>query len=90
MDSPVQPRVRTAPTPAVPNTPSHMNMQRVKREPTDPPGLRRGLAVLVTWSDGRKYPGALERIEGGQCLITFPDGQQRWLERGLVEFVKTP
>lgn len=88
MDSPVQPRVRTAPTPAL-NTPSHMNMPRVQREVTSEPLGRRGLAVLVTWSDGRKYSGALERIEGGQCLVTFPDGQQRWLERSLVEFVKS-
>ena len=87
MDSPALPRIRTAPQPA---TPSVSNMPRVKRDPTDPPNAtnRRGVAVVVTWFDGRKYAGTLERIEGGQCLILFQDGQQRWLERALVEFVK--
>jgi len=88
MDAPIMPRVRTAPTPATPATPSLMQMPRVKREATDPPGMRRGLAVMVTWADGNKYPGALERIESGQCLVTFQDGQQRWIERAHVEFVK--
>lgn len=88
MDSPAAPPIRAAATPA--STPSLSNMPRVRRESTDSPigTNRRGVAVSVTWFDGRKYAGTLERIEGGQCLILFQDGQQRWIERAQVEFIK--
>lgn len=41
-----------------------------------PPGSR----VLVTWSDGRRYPGVVHQLSGTAHLVVFPDGQQHWVE----------
>lgn len=39
-----------------------------------------GSRVLVTWSDGNRYPGTVHQISGTSHLIVFPDGQQHWVE----------
>jgi hypothetical protein len=39
-----------------------------------------GGRVLVLWADGNRYPGVVQQVAPGQCLIVFPDGQQRWVE----------
>jgi hypothetical protein len=39
-----------------------------------------GAQVLVQWADGNRYPGIVQQIAPGQCLIVFPDGQQRWVD----------
>jgi hypothetical protein len=36
--------------------------------------------VLVQWADGNRYPGFVQQVAPGYCLIVFPDGQQRWVE----------
>jgi hypothetical protein len=39
-----------------------------------------GARVLVTWSNGQRYPATVTQATGTQCLVVFPDGQQRWVE----------
>jgi hypothetical protein len=39
-----------------------------------------GGRVLVLWADGNRYPGMVHQVAQGQCLVVFPDGQQRWVE----------
>jgi hypothetical protein len=34
----------------------------------------------VQWADGNRYPGTVQQAGNGQCLVVFPDGQQRWVE----------
>jgi hypothetical protein len=47
--------------------------------PYVPPFVAGG-RVLVQWADGNRYPGLVQQVAQGQCLIVFPDGQQRWVE----------
>jgi hypothetical protein len=47
--------------------------------PYGPPFVAGG-RVLVLWADGNRYPGIVHQVAPGQCLIVFPDGQQRWVE----------
>jgi hypothetical protein len=46
-----------------------------------------GAHVLVQWADGNRYPGIVQQIAPGQCLIVFPDGQQRWVDN---QFLSSP
>jgi hypothetical protein len=39
-----------------------------------------GSQVLVQWADGNRYPGIVQQIAPGQCLVVFTDGQQRWVD----------
>jgi hypothetical protein len=34
----------------------------------------------VQWADGNRYPATVQQAGQGQCLVVFPDGQQRWVE----------
>lgn len=43
-----------------------------------------GSSVLVLWSDGQRYPGAVVQSAQGQHLVAFPDGRQVWV---LAEYV---
>jgi len=43
-----------------------------------------GTHVLVQWADGNRYPGIVQQIAPGQCLIVFPDGQQRWVDNQFL------
>ncbi len=43
--------------------------------PVFPPGA----AVLVTWSDGNRYPATVAQVAQGQYLCAFPNGQQQWV-----------
>jgi len=38
------------------------------------------MRVLVLWSDGNRYPGIVTHVNDRHCLISFGDGQQRWVE----------
>jgi hypothetical protein len=38
-----------------------------------------GARVLVTWSDGNRYPGTIAALGQGQHLIAMGDGQQHWI-----------
>jgi hypothetical protein len=38
-----------------------------------------GRKVLVTWSDGNKYPGTIMQVAAGQSQIVFPDGRNMWI-----------
>lgn len=46
------------------------------------PGV--GARVLVTWSDGNKYPGMVAEIGHGQFLVTMSDGRQVWIPEPYV------
>jgi hypothetical protein len=39
-----------------------------------------GARVYVQWADGNRYPATVVQSAGAQCLVSFPDGQQRWVE----------
>lgn len=40
-----------------------------------------GAHVLVTWSNGQRYPATVNHVNGSQCLVVFPDGQQHWVDQ---------
>ena len=48
------------------------------------PALAVGARVLVRWSDGQRYPGAVEQLAPGQCLVLFPNGQHYWIDARYV------
>ena len=56
--------------------------------PPTPPaygyGYPPGTHVNVTWSNGQRYPGTVQRIAGNQCLVVFPDGQHHWIDMQYV------
>jgi hypothetical protein len=39
-----------------------------------------GRKVMVQWSDGNQYPGTIMQTNGAQAQVTFPDGNQMWIE----------
>jgi hypothetical protein len=43
-------------------------------------GYAPGTRVVVTWSNGQRYPGTVQQTSGSQCLVVFPDGQQHWVD----------
>jgi hypothetical protein len=43
-----------------------------------------GSRVQVTWSNGQRYPATVSQVQGSQCLVVFPDGQQHWID---VQFI---
>lgn len=43
-----------------------------------------GSRVLVTWSDGNKYPGAVAEVGQGRYLVTMSDGRQVWIPEAYV------
>jgi hypothetical protein len=47
-------------------------------------GVGPGMAVLVQWPDGNKYPGNVMQVGGGQVLIGFSNGQQQWVPESAV------
>lgn len=38
------------------------------------------MRVLVLWSDGNRYPGVVTHVNDRLCLVSFGDGQQRWVD----------
>jgi hypothetical protein len=38
-----------------------------------------GRKVLVTWSDGNKYPATIIQVAAGQSQVVFPDGRNMWV-----------
>lgn len=47
-------------------------------------GIGPGMAILVQWSDGNKYPATCGQVGGGQVQVTFPDGRQMWVPESAV------
>ena len=45
-----------------------------------PRGFGPGALVLVHWSDGNRYPGTVLQSAGTQLLVSFPNGQQHWVD----------
>ncbi len=43
-----------------------------------------GARVLVTWSDGNRYPGTVMQAQQGQVQVAFPDGRQVWVPQAYV------
>jgi hypothetical protein len=43
-----------------------------------------GSAVLVAWSDGKKYPGTVANVAQGQYLVTMAQGEQIWVAEAYV------
>jgi hypothetical protein len=49
-----------------------------------PSGFGPGALVLVHWSDGNRYPGTVLQVAGGRVLVSFPNGQQHWVDMKYV------
>lgn len=47
-------------------------------------GFGPGMAVLVQWSDGNKYPATVAQVGGGQVCVAFQDGRQLWVPESAV------
>jgi hypothetical protein len=47
-------------------------------------GFGPGALVLVKWADGNRYPGTVLQVAGTQLLVSFPDGQQHWVDMKYV------
>ncbi len=47
-------------------------------------GIAVGSLVLVTWSDGQRYPGTVQQIGAGQYLVRMTNGQQHWIPQAYV------
>jgi hypothetical protein len=43
-----------------------------------------GTRVLVTWSDGNRYPGTIVALGQGQHLVAMTDGQQHWIGTNYI------
>jgi hypothetical protein len=43
-----------------------------------------GSRVVVTWSDGNRYPGTVMQVAQGQYLVQMGDGQQHWIPAAYV------
>jgi hypothetical protein len=43
-----------------------------------------GALVLVHWSDGNRYPGTVLQVSGTKLLVSFPNGQQHWVDMKYV------
>ncbi len=43
-----------------------------------------GSAVLVTWSDGNKYPGTVAEVAPGQFFVTMTNGEQFWVAEQYI------
>ncbi len=46
-----------------------------------------GSRVMVTWSDGNRYPGTVAQLASGQVYVTMSDGRQLWVPQHLVAAV---
>jgi hypothetical protein len=44
-----------------------------------------GDAVLVSWSDGNKYPGQVVESQGDRALIGFQGSEPQWIETRWIE-----
>jgi hypothetical protein len=47
-------------------------------------GLTPGSRVMVTWSDGQRYPGTVMQVAPGQVLVSMTDGRQMWMPSQYV------
>lgn len=59
--------------------------ESIPQQPAGPHGYpatsyQPGSRVLVTWSNGQRYPATVKHVSGSQCHVVFPDGQQHWVE----------
>lgn len=54
------------------------------QQPPPSRGFGPGALVLVHWSDGNRYPGTVLQVAGTQVLVSFPNGQQHWVDTKYV------
>jgi hypothetical protein len=47
-------------------------------------GIGPGMAVMVQWSDGNRYPAKCVQVGGGQVCVAFGDGRQMWVPESAV------
>lgn len=47
-------------------------------------GIGPGMAVMVQWSDGNRYPGSVVQVANAQVLVAFGNGQQMWIPENAV------
>jgi len=47
-------------------------------------GIGPGMAVLVQWSDGNRYPAQVRQVQNGQVCVAFPDGRTLWVPETAV------
>jgi len=57
---------------------------RQARSSENAAGYAVGSEVLVTWSDGNRYPGTVLEAQGEQYRVGFPDGQAHWIGAGYL------
>jgi len=50
-------------------------------QPAAPAGLAVGGRVAVQWADGNHYAGTISELNDNQANVSFPNGQQMWVER---------
>jgi hypothetical protein len=91
MNTPGDPpaRQKTAATPwnvaaAPAQVPSPSPAPYTPMAPTAPAPYPPGSMVLVHWSNGQRYPGTVLQVAGTQVLVTFPNGQQHWVDMQYV------
>ncbi len=58
------------------------SVRAVPVAPVDPFAL--GRPVLVTWSNGQRYPATVLQLSATHILVAFGDGQRHWVERVFV------
>jgi hypothetical protein len=47
-------------------------------------GISVGARVLVTWTDGNRYPGTVTAVNGSQIAVAFQNGQQHWVPSNAI------
>lgn len=50
-------------------------------------GYQIGARVMVTWSDGNRYPGNVVSVQNNQVQVAFPDGRHVWVPMAFVSNV---
>ncbi len=79
---PQQPAIHVIATPW--NVPPPSGPGPFAQQPAVPRGFGPGALVLVHWSDGNRYPGTVLQVAGTQILVSFPNGQQHWVDAKYV------
>ena len=54
------------------------------------PGLEVDRPVMITWSDGNRYPATLLQVGNGVCRCMLSDGRQVWVAAPQVAVAPSP
>lgn len=82
------PQPASFPPAAYASSPAPLAVPSARAVPVAPPALvdpfTVGRAVLVTWSNGQRYPATVLQLSPTHLLVAFGDGQRHWVERVFV------